>query len=150
MLELFHTSFGEIEKIDDSGLFGSFLFFSSDVYFTGGDTKYKMEISEDDIIAACTLFNHDNSTCAAVEAIVSEVEERFDIDWDTATDLLSERISGFDEIDGFDGEDSWYMQHCTARIARALGFRGVCVTDEQGSAYMIDMKGRENDLVKID
>ena len=30
--------------------------------------------------------------------------------------------------------------------AKVLGFRGVRVSDEQGTSYMIDMLGRERDL----
>jgi hypothetical protein len=46
--------------------------------------------------------------------------------------------------------DTWpYNEHFTARAAALLGFRGVAVSDEQGTAYLIDMAGREGELERV-
>ncbi|MBQ3301672.1 MAG: hypothetical protein IJI03_12400 [Rudaea sp.] len=57
-------------------------------------------------------------------------------------EVISERM----QLDGIDADDSWDVQRYTARAAKVLGFRGVRVSDEQGTSYMIDMLGRERDL----
>lgn len=152
-MELFHTSPSKIETIRaEDGRFGEFLFFSSGVYSMSGKPNselfvYAIEIDNGGIIDAGSLFYHEHA--AKLDALVAEVAGRFDIDTDTAEALLSERRQ-VHELDGIEPEDmadaSWDMQLYTARAAKLLGFRGVRVSDEQGTAYMIDMLGRESDL----
>jgi hypothetical protein len=55
--------------------------------------------------------------------------------------LLSEISSPWD-YDFCDADLSWWLQSQTARAARALGFDGVEVSDEQGTSIMIDMLGK--------
>ncbi len=150
-MQVFHTSPTEISKITEAGRFGSFLFFSGHVYhMTAGEALvYSLDIGEDEIIEAGQLFYHDDAEKLA--PLVTELAARMGIDEATAEALIEESQQVHD-LDGIDMEDaadlSWDVQHFTARAARVLGFRGVAVSDEQGTAYLIDMLGRESDLVR--
>lgn len=141
---LFHT--GNVTKINTWGTFGSFLFFSADVYKTsaGAANIYKIEIDGNEIIEAYSLFYHEDA--AKLDSLVSELAEKYGIDEDVAADLISEKANAWAEIEDCDAETSWEIQHYTARAAKILGYRGVQVEDEQGAAYMIDMLGRESEL----
>lgn len=143
-MELFHT--GNVTKINTWVTFGSFLFFSADVYKTsaGAANVYKLEIDDSDIIEACSLFYHEDAE--KLDALVSEMAEKYDIDEDVAADLISEKANAWDEIQDCDAGTSWEIQHYTARAAKIFGYRGVQVEDEQGAAYMIGMLGRESEL----
>ncbi len=44
------------------------------------------------------------------------------------------------------GDISWTIQKFAGMAAKALGFKGAKLTDEQGTSYLIDMKGREKEL----
>lgn len=151
-MELFHTSAEKIKAISDAGRFGEFLFFSTGVYvMTAGDfVTYAIEIDEAEIIDAGSLFYHEGA--AKLDALVQRVVRRFGVDEDTAEELISGRIAAH-EIDSIDADDladaEWDIQHAAAQAAKILGFRGVRVQDEQGSAYMIDMLGRESDLTLV-
>jgi hypothetical protein len=145
-MELFHTSPGEIEQVNRFGRFGEFLFFSSSVYrMTAGEfVAYRLELSEGDLIDAAALFYHPEAE--KLNPLVCEFCARFGVDTDTAEKIISERA----ELDSCDADEIWDAQTFTGRAAKLLGFRGVCVTDEQGAAYMIDMLGREAELVRVD
>ena len=142
-MELFHTSTSEITQITTTGRFGEFLCFSSNVYSmsAGGFLTYKLEIDESEIIEAGSLFYHENA--AALSGIVAQVMQLANCDEDTAEELLSQRE------DCGDAEMSWDIQALTAEAAKRLGFRGVSMSDEQGTCYMIDMLGRESELQHI-
>ena len=103
---------------------------------------------EREIIEASQLFYHEDAEL--LDEIVVELAARYDIDIDTAESLIDESINIYDiECNVEDeelGEASWDIQGISARAAKLLGFRGVRVIDEQGSAYMIDMTGRESEL----
>ena len=148
---LYHTSPSEIIEITEAGRFGSFLFFSGHVYtMTAGQAVvYGLDIDEDSIIEAGQLFYHDDAEKLA--PLVAELAARMDIDEATAEALIEESTTVYD-LDGIDMEDagelSWDVQHFTARAAALLGFRGVAVRDEQGAVYLVDMLGRETDLVR--
>lgn len=144
-MELFHTSPNEITSIDKHGRFGEFMFFSLDVYvMTAGDyVTYRTEIDESAIIEAGHLFYHEDA--ARLDGLVAQFCERYDVDADTAEEIISER----QQLDSCDGGDLWDVQLFTARAAKLLGFRGVAVSDEQGRAYMIDMLGHESELVLV-
>lgn len=150
-MELIHTSPNEITSINSNGRFGEFLFFSAHEYAmaAGEVVAYTIEIDESDVIDAGSLFFHDDAS--TLEGLVEELAGHLSTDRDTAQNLIDESVSVYD-IDSIDAEDaadaSWDVQLFTARAAKALGFRGVRVRDEQGAAYMIDMLGRETDLRK--
>lgn len=141
-MELFHTSPAKIEKITTKGRFGEFLFFSSRVYqmSAGSVTAYSLEIDDSEIIDAGSLFYHDDA--AKLESLIEKFANRFDVDTDTAEEIISERA----QLDTDDADDLWDVQLYTARAAKILGFRGVRVQDEQGASYMIDMLGHEGEL----
>ena len=149
-MELFHTSATKIEKINGNGRFGEFLFFSNEVYvMTAGDfVTYKMSLNESDFIDASSLFYQENSEI--LSPLVSKIASCYGVDTDVAESLLDESSNIFKIESNVEEEDladaSWDIQKATAQAAKLLGFRGARVTDEQGSAYMIDMLGHENDL----
>ncbi|WP_372822210.1 hypothetical protein ACCE15_05340 [Pseudomonas parafulva] len=142
-IQLFHTSPEKISSITTEGRFGEFLFFSSGVYVMSATpcVTYSIDIAEDSIINAGSLFYHEDAS--KLDGLVNEFCERFDVDTDTAEEIISERH----QLDRNDADDSWDVQLFTARAAKALGFRAVAVSDEQGTAYMIDMAGRESEMV---
>ena len=146
-MKLYHTSPGKIESINRHGRFGSFLFFSADVYTTtaGVACVYSIEVDEGDLIEASRLFYQDGAD-TLLDPVVRQLMALAGVDADTAEGLLEESLSAH-ELDVEDpAELSWDIQRLTAECARRLGYRGVIVEDEQGSAYMIDMLGREADL----
>lgn len=147
-MQLIHTSPTEITCIDTFGRFGEFLFFASDTYvMTAGDYfTYTIELDEGEVIRAGQLFFHEDAEKLA--DLVAEVATRFDIDEDDAEALIEESKSILDIGINVEADDMWDIQHYTARAAKMLGFRAVAVTDEQGTSYMVDMLGREGELVK--
>ena len=142
-MERFHTSPIDIKKIHGNGRFGEFLFFASRVYVmtNGPYLTYKLECCEDEIIKASQLFYHDD--VHLLDDLVAEVAKRYDVPIDVAEALIEESK----DCNDFDADLSWAMQHYSARAAKLLGYRGVEVRDEQGSAWMIDMLGRESELI---
>ncbi|MDG9928552.1 MULTISPECIES: hypothetical protein [unclassified Pseudomonas] len=150
-MQLFHTSPTEITAITTSGRFGSFLFFSACEYVmtAGSHVTYSVEVDEEAIIKADRLFYHDDA--AKLDELVAELAERLSVDPETAEALIEESRQVYD-LDHIDPEDladaSWDVQRFSARAAQLLGYRGVAVTDEQGTAYLIDMHGKEQELVK--
>lgn len=143
-MELIHTSPTEIVSIDKHGRFDEFLFFSDHVYvMTAGEyITYTIEVPSSEIIQAGSLFYHEDA--ALLDDLVANFCERFNVDTETAEEVISER----QQLESTDADESWDVQLFTARAAKLLGFRGVAVLDEQGTAYMIDMLGREAELVK--
>jgi hypothetical protein len=141
-MQLFHTSHKEITEIKKSGRFGEFLFFSSSVYqmCAGAAVVYSIEIEENEIIAAGSLFYHEDAE--KLEGLVEMFCNRFNVDTDTAEEMISER----QHLEEYDADDLWDVQYYTAQAAKILGFRGVRVTDEQGTAYMIDMLDQSEKL----
>ena len=154
-LELFHTSPNRIAEINSRGRFGSFLFFSCRAYSMSAREviTYKIEIDEEQIIPASRLFWHEDAE--KLSNLVAELAERLGCDTDTAEELIEEKTSIFDVAGdlGLDAEDfgdlSWHIQHVSAKAARILGFRGVSLSDEQGTSYMIDMAGHSADLDEV-
>tara|TARA_R110001606_G_scaffold399270_1_gene583264 strand:- start:1371 stop:1799 length:429 start_codon:yes stop_codon:yes gene_type:complete len=140
-MQLFHTSPDAIANIDKFGRFGTFLCFAQDEYvMTAGDhVSYTLNIEESAIIEADQLFYHEDAE--KLQGLVEQVMGMLDCDEDTAEDMLSQKD------DCGDAEMSWDIQRMTAEAAKLLGFRGVSMQDEQGTCYMIDMLGRESELV---
>jgi hypothetical protein len=144
-MELFHTSAEEIISVTNEGLFEEFLFFSPNVYaMTAGDyITYAIELDNSEVIDAGRLFYHDDAE--KLDSLVADFCHRFDVDTDSAEEIISER----DQLESDDCEDLWEVQLFTARAAKILGYRAVRVQDEQGSAYMIDMLGHESELTRV-
>lgn len=147
-MELIHTSPSEIKEVRAHGRFDSFLFFSSHEYSmsVGQHVAYSIEIDEDQVIEASRLFYHDDAE--KLQALVEDLASRYNIDAEEAESLIEGKASAHDIIDDADeaAEASWDSQLYAARAATLLGFRGVAVDDEQGTAQMIDMLGREAEL----
>ena len=141
-MQLFHTSPSKIEAIKSTGRFGEFLFFSSKVYvMTAGEfVCYEIDLSDDELIDASELFFHKDAS--KLDELVAEFCCRFNVDADAAEEIIAER----DQLESTDADDLWDAQSFTARAAKILGFRAVCVQDEQGAAYLVDMLGREAEL----
>lgn len=144
-MELFHTSHSEITSINQLGLYDEFLCFSSKTYVMTARSYvvYKIEIDEDQLITAGHLFYHEDAD--KLSELVAEFCRRFDVDEDTAEEIISER----QQLDTDEADDLNAVQLFTARAAKLLGYRGCVMTDEQGSLYMIDMLGREAELEMI-
>jgi len=142
-MQLFHTSPNNITAINSTGLFGGFLCFSADIYtMTAGNfITYSIEVDDDDIIEASRLFYHEDAE--KLDGLVQRVMAMLGCDEDTAEEMLSQKD------DCGDAELSWEIQGLTAKAAKALGFRGVSMKDEQGTCYMIDMLGRERELEAV-
>ena len=153
-MELFHTSANKIEKITTSGRYGQFLCFSENIYEMSAceTVGYKIDIEDEKIIDAGDLFYAENSN-EILSGLIADVCEMAHVDSDTATELIdgSESIWNLDvDIDNEDkAEIDWDIQHISAKAAKLLGYRGVSVRDEQGTCYMIDMLGFENELQEV-
>jgi hypothetical protein len=153
VLTLYHCSNEAISTIHDDGNFGSWLFFGDEPSHYG-HVVHSLDIDfDEEVIRAGSIFYQENAVNnAELDAVVRKVMKVFGVDEDTADDLISERISSFDKFTelGYSAEDcannSWLMQYYTACAAEALGFRGVAVSDEYGTSYMINMLGREHEL----
>lgn len=136
-MTLYHCSPSKnlLNEIHNNGLFGEFLFFSSKPSHYG-DHVYSIDINTDnDVIAASSLFYHDN--WKILEEIVEETAELLNCDKDKARDYLDESRSVEVSMDG--GELAFELQLLTARCAKKLGYIGVQVTDEHGGSWMIDV-----------
>lgn len=149
-MELFHTSPSKIEKIRSNGRFGEFLFFSSRVYkmTAGAAVVYSLDLADADVIEAGQLFYH--ADAVKLQPLVDELATRLGVSEEDAEALIEESKSVYD-LDSIEAEDaadaSWDVQLLTARAAKILGFRAVQLQDEQGAAYLVDMLGREGELV---
>lgn len=144
-MEFFHTSTHGIDEIGGLGRFNEFLFFACEPYSMGcGDyITYKLELDENNIIESGSLFYHKDAD--KLDGVVARFCNRFDVDTETAEEVISER----QQLELTDPDDLWDIQIFTANAAKALGFRAVAVRDEQGTAYMIDMEGREDELEQV-
>lgn len=139
---MYHTSPVKIEigMINASGIADDCLFFSNNVYvMTASSVVYTYE-ADFDCVRASQL--HD-------DAIINEIADRFDIDSCHAESLLdgSENVWN---LDGCEGEDSWWLQGKRGECAVKMGFDGCEDVDEQGTVYIIPMLGRESELKLID
>ena len=152
-MKLFHTSPEKIEKISKfSGLFGEFLFFAGSPYSmsVGPVITYSIEINKEEILEQGALFFRTDGK--EITDIIEETMDLFDVDEDTARDLLDEtKNTDHIEVDpSMNADLSWELQHLIAQAAQKLGYRGVEVLDEQGTSWMIAMHGKENDLKLVE
>lgn len=147
MLALYHASPAPIGIIAPDGLFGSLLCFANKPYFmtrAAAAVVYELEIDEDDLLDSASRFRFIDDP--AVDAAVAEIAELVGCDESTALDLLSERASLSETDFPFDAELDFSIQRIAGECAVKLGYRGVVLSDEQGSLYLIDMLGREAEL----
>ena len=137
---MYHTSPNKIEAgmINEMGVAGACLFFSDDVYRMSAASVNVYE-ADFNCVAASQL--HD-------EEIIARIAAYFDVDTDTAEALLDGSESEWDH--GADGEDSWWLQGMRGECAVKMGFDGCEDEDEQGTVYIVPMKGRESELKLIE
>lgn len=151
MLTLTHTSPEKIESINKNGMFGSGLFFSHNQYWMGhGDngSVYTIEIEESQIWDMNHFYyNATQEELAKIAGVIERVSKIYDCDSDQAFEYLLERENYDGEDD--DGFKQLKIQALALDAALILGFRGVRLYDEQGTAFLIDMFGRENDLKEL-
>ncbi len=151
--KLFHCSPRKIDTIHKKGRFGEFLFFAVEPYSITScpDYEYSIEIDDDEIIEARVLFYIDEDE--VLTGMATEVGELLSVGLETAMGLIGEEISIYDLDLGLEyeklGEWSWDLQLYAARAAKLLGYRAVELHDEQGSVWLIDMFGFENELTLI-
>ena len=138
-MKIIHTSPNKIEKINDSGIFGDCLFFSTNEYMmTQSDIVYvySLEISEEKICAVYNLYN---------EEIIKNIAEVLEISEDDAERVLNSRDTVWEHGGG--GENDWWVQGKQGECAKRMGFEAAEGRDEQGHVYIVPMIDRENDLV---
>ncbi len=80
------------------------------------------------------------------------MQEHLDIDEEDAMLLLTEKRSYYEIIekdyyDDIDTENCWWIQFKTAECAKALGYIGCEMKDEQGTVYLLD--GKNINLVEV-
>ena len=137
-MELYHSTNQEITKITKDGRFGCFLFFGNSMSGKShGDIVYKLEIEEDLLIEANSIFYQENSYELLKEEI-KEVQELCGVDEQTAMSYIDES-DYYQVCDEESAEISWDIQRITAKCAKKMGFLGVAVSDEHGTSWMIDM-----------
>lgn len=136
---MYHTSPYEITigSVNNLGVAGSCLFFSDNVYQMSKESIYVYEASFD-----CVRVNqlHD-------DAIIFEIEAYFDVDAETAENLLDGSESEWDYE--CDTDKSWWLQGKRGECAVKMGFDGCEDTDEQGVVYIVPMFGREDELTLV-
>lgn len=141
-ITLYHTSHSLIQSINRYGKFGSFLFFSSNPSHYG-DIVYKIVIDQRKILDVRRLF-YLHKPNKKIKEILKEIMEMTDCDEETAMKYLDQSESHHDpEID-------WAIQKMTGDAAVSLGYVGIALPDEHGTSYMIDMYGKEKQLIKED
>ena len=136
---IYHTSPAVIAKPQKFGRFGEFVFFSSGVYTMTevvNPVVYGIDESTLSIVEACSMAHIENFDVICAD-IINDVAEMFDVDFDTAHDILTEKESEWNY--DCDAEKSWDRQTSTAKAAKLMGFDGVQVNDEQGAAYIISI-----------
>lgn len=137
---MYHTSPNKITEgaINDFGVAGDCLFFSDDVYQMSAAGSVHVYEADFDCVEAHRLED---------DEIISEIAGRFDVDEDDAERMLDGRDSAHDH--GGDGEDDWWLQGKRGECAVKMGFDGCEDKDEQGTVYIVPMKGRENELKEL-
>jgi hypothetical protein len=158
--DFYHGSYEKVINITNevgTSNWGKFLFFGGkEAASSHGRYLHKLEIDEDEIISARKLPYQENVSDA--DDVIQQVMKEYDVDEETAWDLVSEEIEPSSledeesrwnhDSDGAEerAEKSWRVQGYTALTAKAMGWRGVAVSNEHGTSYMIDMDGIEDKL----
>jgi hypothetical protein len=137
---MYHTSPNKIEAgtINTTGVAGSCLFFSDDVYvMTASDTVFTYE-ADFDCVRVSQL--HDDE-------IIAEIAEFFGVDLEVAESLLDGSENEW--AHGADAEGSWWLQGKRGECAVKMGYDGCEDEDEQGTVYIVPMLGRESELTLV-
>lgn len=150
-IRLYHTSPNQIGKINKEGPFVDCLCFSGRKYkMTHGQVHvYALDIDESDILYLRRLWYLEitKEEKPAVDKTVSRVMQLFDVDEETAQNLLDESENPWDYTD--DEEKAWELQGLSGSIAAAVGYRCAVGRDEQGTVYIVPMFERESELIYL-
>lgn len=148
---IYHTSPDLITEIRSNELFDNGLFFSSQVYYmTASNTVYVYALEEEELslIKESSLFYHEDAL--KLNDIVERFASIYDLTVDEAEEVISGRVwcqdAKPDLSDMADIDFSFATQTYALKCAKALGFDGVELEDEQGGAYLVSMTGRLEQL----
>lgn len=143
-MRLYHTSPEEIDEPHEKGSFGSGIFFASEPYYMTHSLSPQLyaldDLDEDDVIDASSFFYHEDYH--KLDDLVKKIMEKLGVDEQTAQDLLDESANLYDIVEDPDdstAENSWWLQKMALEAAKKLGKKGVRLTDEQGSAWLLDI-----------
>ena len=157
-MELFHgtndnklTISETTGKIDGWNLFfGMFFSDDKDIAESHGDTIFKTEVAEEDIVKASKL--------PWISEVIDIVKELYSVSNDELSDFIDyiagdKNIYSNDDIEidrlaeilnvsddgifGLTGLVSWELQNATGCIAEKLGYRAVEIYDEHGTSYLV-------------
>jgi len=131
---MYHSSPVEIKEIK-SGLYGPGLFFASSVCKSGAFV-YELDADE---IKSCSA-NHLRYEFDDTETEVVAFAEKWEIDSETAFDIITEKENSYDHIeDGLSaGYAGWEAQKIALVLAMRAGFEAVGLTDENGGVMLVD------------
>ncbi len=134
---IYHTSPRKITEIRSDGVFGSGLFFALDPYW--------MKFSEDGYIYSLDRDNlnileigdvaYDSEMWEKSEKLLCKMAKCLGVS--NASEALEDMETG--EHTKHDCDLSFLSQKYALDLAKNLGFDGVELRDEQGTAYLIDM-----------
>lgn len=138
MTTLYHGSHeSDLTVVRDDGVFGG-VFASAErrVAESHGDHVYSIEI-DDDAICTTQHLNYHADVDAISAAIAAEGHNPDDeMIWSAVVDdndsLVWERVEASDAA-----ELSWELQRVRGRVAAALGFSAVEMSDEHGTSYLV-------------
>lgn len=134
-------------QVTCDGLFGSFLFFIGAQSTPFGTVDYEIDIDELNIARMFDLkYDVDYEV---IQHVIADLADHISVDEETAFDLIVEDRN-WTEIEHLDGEDGWLIQRAACECAKADGFDGIALNDENGDVIAIDMMGRETMLKKVD
>lgn len=138
---MFHTSPEKITEgmINSTGIAGDCLFFSGSVYVMTASSKYFVYEADFDCVPAYEL--HDDE-------IIEEIADEFNVSIEVAEGLLDASENEWDY--DCDAEKSWWLQGKRGECAAKMGFDGCEDEDEQGTVYIVPMKGRESELKLVE
>src|SRR5690606_25317487 len=144
-IKMYHTSPNKIENgtIHNHGIAMDCLFFSNRIY----------QMSPESVFLYCGYFHCIKAEQLHDEEIISEISNIFSVDLDTGEKLLNGSINEWDlEHLNYDvlPELSFFLQGARGRCAKKMGYDGCEDIDEQGTVYIIPMKGRELEIELID
>lgn len=136
---MYHTSPNQIiaGSINSFGIAGSCLFFSDNVYKMSDSATFIYE-ADFDCVRVSQLYD---------EEIIADIADKFDVCEEVATELLDGSDSEWNY--GADADSSWWLQGKRGECAVKMGFDGCEDEDEQGTVYIVPMKGRESELTLV-
>lgn len=144
MTRVFHTSPEKITEIYNNPVFGDVLFFADTPYYRQGHSEYvyALDLDDDKIIDVDRFFYHEDYE--KLSSLVKKIQNYFDVDEDTAEDLLSGKLSTYGVVEDGEkaGSGDWWLQGLQGEAAKILGYDAACGADENGAVYIVPMTGK--------